>query len=90
VSAKRAVRNKTWAELKVGDAASLEQSCSAQDLILFAHVSGNQPFNLRRALVRNDWLFVRKEALVSLADAARRARVTQPPLRFQPIRGSTW
>ena len=34
-------RNKTWAELNVGDAASIERSCSAQDLVLFAHVSGN-------------------------------------------------
>ena len=30
---------------------------------------------------RKDWLSVRKEALVSLADAARRAPVTQPPHR---------
>ena len=36
-----AIRNKTWAELKVGDTASLERSCSLQDLFLFAHVSGN-------------------------------------------------
>jgi phosphate butyryltransferase len=35
------VRNTTWAELKVGDSASIERSCSVQDLILFAHVSGN-------------------------------------------------
>jgi len=41
VNAKPAIRNKTWAELNVGDAASLERSCSAQDLVLFAHVSGN-------------------------------------------------
>ncbi len=41
MSAKSAIRNKTWAELKVGDTASLERSCSVQDLILFAHVSGN-------------------------------------------------
>ena len=41
MSAKPAIRNKTWAELKVGDSASLERSCSVQDLILFAHVSGN-------------------------------------------------
>jgi len=41
MSAKPAIRNKTWAELKVGDTASLERSCSVQDLILFAHVSGN-------------------------------------------------
>ena len=38
---------------------------------------------------RKDWLFVRKEALVSLADGAR-ARVTQPPHRHWPIRGSSW
>jgi phosphate butyryltransferase len=41
MSAKPAIRNKTWAELTVGDSASLERSCSVQDLILFAHVSGN-------------------------------------------------
>src|SRR5271166_2045955 len=41
MSAKPAIRNKTWAELKVGDTASLERRCSVQDLILFAHVSGN-------------------------------------------------
>jgi len=35
------VRNKTWVELKVGDAATLERTCAVQDLILFAHVSGN-------------------------------------------------
>jgi hypothetical protein len=31
---------------------------------------GTSSLNLRRALVRNDWLSVRKEALVSLSDAA--------------------
>ena len=41
VNAKPAIRNKTWAELKVGNSASLERSCSVQDLFLFAHVSGN-------------------------------------------------
>ncbi len=41
MSAKPAIRNKTWAELKVGDSASIERSCSVQDLFLFAHVSGN-------------------------------------------------
>jgi acyl dehydratase len=41
VNAKPAIRNKTWAELNVGDAASLERTCSTQDLVLFAHVSGN-------------------------------------------------
>ena len=35
------IRNKTWAELKVGDRASIERACSVQDLLLFAHVSGN-------------------------------------------------
>jgi hypothetical protein len=29
------------------------------------------PFNMRRALVRNDWLSLRKEALVSLSGDAR-------------------
>ncbi len=41
MTVKPAVRNKTWAELVVGDSASIERSCSLQDLILFAHVSGN-------------------------------------------------
>jgi phosphotransacetylase/acyl dehydratase len=41
VNAKPAIRNKTWPELNVGDAASLERTCSMQDLVLFAHVSGN-------------------------------------------------
>ena len=41
MSAKSAIRNKTWAELKVGDTATLERTCSVQDLFLFAHVSGN-------------------------------------------------
>ena len=35
------MRNRTWAELKVGDSASIDRSCSVQDLFLFAHVSGN-------------------------------------------------
>ena len=41
MNAKSAIRNKTWAELNVGDAASLERRCSPEDLLLFAHVSGN-------------------------------------------------
>ncbi|MBV9287869.1 MAG: enoyl-CoA hydratase, partial [Hyphomicrobiales bacterium] len=41
MTAKLPIRNKTWAELKVGDSASLERSCTAQDLVLFAHASGN-------------------------------------------------
>jgi acyl dehydratase len=41
MSAKSIVRNTTWAELKAGDSASIERSCSVQDLILFAHLSGN-------------------------------------------------
>ena len=41
MSAKPPIQNKTWAELDVGDSASLERSCSLQDLFLFAHVSGN-------------------------------------------------
>ncbi len=35
------IRNKTWNELAVGDSAKLERACAVQDLILFAHVSGN-------------------------------------------------
>ena len=41
MNANAQIRNKTWSELKVGDSASLEQICSVQDLLLFAHVSGN-------------------------------------------------
>ena len=41
MNARPAIRNKTWAELKVGDSASLDRTCSIQDLFLFAHVSGN-------------------------------------------------
>jgi phosphotransacetylase/acyl dehydratase len=36
-----AIRNTTWAELAVGDSASLERVCVVQDLLLFAHTSGN-------------------------------------------------
>ena len=36
-----AIRNTTWAELQVGASASIDRSCSVQDLFLFAHVSGN-------------------------------------------------
>ena len=35
------IRNKSWAELEVGDKAAIERTCAVQDLILFAHVSGN-------------------------------------------------
>jgi phosphotransacetylase/acyl dehydratase len=41
MNVRAAVRNKTWDEIKVGDSASLERVCSEQDLVLFAHVSGN-------------------------------------------------
>jgi phosphotransacetylase/acyl dehydratase len=41
MNARPAIRNKTWAELKVGDTASLDRTCSLQDLFLFAHMSGN-------------------------------------------------
>src|SRR5271166_2230680 len=41
MNARPAIRNRTWTELKVGDTASLDRTCSLQDLILFAHVSGN-------------------------------------------------
>ena len=36
-----AIRNTTWAELQVGKGASIDRSCSVQDLFLFAHVLGN-------------------------------------------------
>ncbi len=37
----RTISNKTWAQLQVGDTASLERICTQRDLFLFAHVSGN-------------------------------------------------
>ena len=40
MNAVKMVRNKTWAELKVGDSATIERICSERDLFLFAHVSG--------------------------------------------------
>src|SRR5260363_93316 len=33
------IRNKSWAELEVGDKAAIERTCAVQDLILFAHRS---------------------------------------------------
>ncbi|MGO8737730.1 bifunctional enoyl-CoA hydratase/phosphate acetyltransferase [Rhodoblastus sp.] len=35
------ITNKTWAQLRVGDSASIERVCADRDLFLFAHVSGN-------------------------------------------------
>ncbi len=40
--ASQSVQNTTWDELEVGASASLERICTPQDLILFAHVSGNR------------------------------------------------
>ena len=34
--------NKTWAELKPGDEATLRRLCVADDFIVFAHASGNR------------------------------------------------
>ena len=34
MNAKSAIRNKTWAELNVGDAASIERRCSPEDLAM--------------------------------------------------------
>lgn len=36
-----AIRNVTWDELQIGATARLERVCSSDDLILFAHASGN-------------------------------------------------
>lgn len=36
-----AVRNTTWDELQIGAHARIERNCTADDLILFAHASGN-------------------------------------------------
>lgn len=41
MQAHEAIHNKTWDELVVGDTATIERACAVQDLILFAHVSGN-------------------------------------------------
>lgn len=38
---REAVRNTTWDELQVGAEATIERTCTVQDLYLFAHVSGN-------------------------------------------------
>lgn len=35
------VRNVTWSELQIGQSASIERECREQDLLLFAHASGN-------------------------------------------------
>ncbi|WP_374545828.1 MaoC/PaaZ C-terminal domain-containing protein, partial [Rhodoblastus sp.] len=37
----KTISNTTWAQLKVGDTASIERGCSDRDLLLFAHMSGN-------------------------------------------------
>ncbi len=41
MSAAKIISNKTYAQLQIGDSASLERVCSERDLFLFAHVSGN-------------------------------------------------
>jgi len=38
---REAFRNTTWDELQVGAEATIERTCTVQDLYLFAHVSGN-------------------------------------------------
>lgn len=35
------IRNTTWDELQIGASARIERSCTTEDLILFAHASGN-------------------------------------------------
>ena len=37
----KTLSNKTWADLNVGDEASLQRLCVADDFIVFAHASGN-------------------------------------------------
>jgi phosphotransacetylase/acyl dehydratase len=50
MAARASVRNTTWAELVIGESASIERTCSPQDLILFAHASGNvNPVSLPNA-----------------------------------------
>ena len=41
MSATKTISNRTWAQLQIGDTASLERVCTERDLFLFAHVSGN-------------------------------------------------
>ncbi len=41
MSATKTISNRTWAQLKIGDTASLKRACTERDLFLFAHVSGN-------------------------------------------------
>ena len=41
MSATKTIRNKTWAQLQIGDTATLERLCTVKDLLLFAHTSGN-------------------------------------------------
>lgn len=41
MQARDVMKNTTYDELKVGDSASIERTCSIQDIYLFAHVSGN-------------------------------------------------
>ncbi|GGH11238.1 bifunctional enoyl-CoA hydratase/phosphate acetyltransferase [Alsobacter metallidurans] len=41
MSARDTISNRTWDELEVGDTARVERVCAVQDLILFAHASGN-------------------------------------------------
>ena len=41
VKSKNAICNVTWDELQVGAAARIERICHADDLVLFAHASGN-------------------------------------------------
>jgi len=41
MTAIKSVSNRTWAQLQIGDTASLERICAERDLFLFAHVSGN-------------------------------------------------
>jgi phosphate butyryltransferase len=37
----KTISNKTWAQLQIGDTATIERTCADRDLFLFAHVSGN-------------------------------------------------
>lgn len=41
MKSKNAIRNVTWDELQVGATARIERICDADDLVLFAHASGN-------------------------------------------------
>lgn len=52
---RKAIRNRTWDELAVGDEASIQRTVSAHDLYVFAHASGNtNPMHMPGADIDGD------------------------------------